>query len=424
MGGAVINLLRRLPRSPITTTAAVNIFAVVASATGGLLTARSLGTYGRGQFAAVSAWFGLAMILCEVGQSGAVTYYVSKSRPARASYVRASTSIVRRSAAVTVVLGLCISPALSHGSSQITIAYAIGFCASGVYAIGSPFLGLAQATNLQLWNAARLSQAGTYLLSNLLLFVSHRLGLIEAVLSILISMVAQLAVVLLARSVLGPRADLESARRREVARFGISQVAAAAPAAVNSSLDQVMLSQWVRPSVLGKYSVALGFMSISVAAVSAIGNVMFPRLAAPRDESDLAARHENRSIRTALGTAIVFSLLTAAAVPVALPLLYGNAYRGAIPLVWILTPGTVCLALNQVLADLLRARGLPSRVARAQTTAALVTIIMLAVLLGPLGVLGAALTTTAAYGTASASMYRTLRRLQRSSPAESVNAGS
>ena len=49
-----------------------------------------------------------------------------------------------------------------------------------------------------------------------------------------------------------------------------------------------------------------------------------------------------------------------------IPLVFGRDYSGAVPMVWILTPGAVFLSCGQVTGDLLRGRNHPTVVARAQ----------------------------------------------------------
>jgi O-antigen/teichoic acid export membrane protein len=95
------------------------------------------------------------------------------------------------------------------------------------------------------------------------------------------------------------------------------------------------------------------------------------------------------------------------------PLVFGPAYRGVVPLLWILTPGSVFLACGQVTGDLLRGRGEPKVVAVAQGIAAVFTVALLLALLPLVGVYGAAIASTIAYGVALIVMLRRLSRQPR-----------
>jgi O-antigen/teichoic acid export membrane protein len=97
-----------------------------------------------------------------------------------------------------------------------------------------------------------------------------------------------------------------------------------------------------------------------------------------------------------------------------IPLVFGPAYRGAIPLLWLLAPGGVFLCCGQVAGDLLRGLNRPKYAAAAQGTAAVFTVILLVALLPVLGVAAAAIATTVSYGVALIVMVRLLRRPPRS----------
>jgi O-antigen/teichoic acid export membrane protein len=193
--------------------------------------------------------------------------------------------------------------------------------------------------------------------------------------------------------------------------YGAAQIAALTPAALNSNLDQLVLSQTVRPADLGRYAIAVSLTSLPIPLVGAIGNVAFPRLAAQRAVTDATLEIQRLAV---LGSAV---LATAMLVPLAaiaywlVPLVFGAGYRGAVPLLWILAPGAVFLACGQVTGDLLRGGHRQIVVAWAQGLAAVFTVVLLIVLLPLVGVYGAAIASTIAYGFALAMMLRSLRRL-------------
>jgi O-antigen/teichoic acid export membrane protein len=110
------------------------------------------------------------------------------------------------------------------------------------------------------------------------------------------------------------------------------------------------------------------------------------------------------------GVAAAILLPIAASAYWLIPAVFGPAYRGAVPLLWILTPGGIFLACGQVVGDLLRGLSRPGLVATAQGLAAICTVILLVALLPLAGVAAAAIASTVAYGTALAVMIRWLRR--------------
>jgi O-antigen/teichoic acid export membrane protein len=149
---------------------------------------------------------------------------------------------------------------------------------------------------------------------------------------------------------------------------------------------------------------------IPVPLVSAIGNVAFPRLAARRKVSADGSRMQLAAVAASAGVAAAILLPIALSAYWVIPAVFGPAYRSAVPLLWILTPGGIFLACGQVVGDLLRGLNRPGLVAIAQGFAAIGTVIMLVALLPGTGVAAAAIASTVAYGTSLAVMIRWLWR--------------
>ena len=54
----------------------------------GILLARLLGPTGRGEYAALSTWFGLSLVVFELGIASATVYFVSRHREKSSDYVK------------------------------------------------------------------------------------------------------------------------------------------------------------------------------------------------------------------------------------------------------------------------------------------------------------------------------------------------
>jgi O-antigen/teichoic acid export membrane protein len=200
---------------------------------------------------------------------------------------------------------------------------------------------------------------------------------------------------------------------RPLAMYGVAQIAALTPATLNAQLDQLVLSQTVRPADLGMYAIAVSLTQLPIPLVAAIGNVAFPRLASQRSVTEATRRLQRVAMLGSAGITAALLLPIAGSAYWLIPLVFGSAYRGAVPLLWILTPGTVFLACGQVVGDLLRGRNHPLVVAWAQGLAAIFTVVLLIALLPLVGVAGAAIASTVAYGVALAAMLRCMWRLPR-----------
>src|SRR5664280_2393761 len=93
-------------------TAAFNLTGTGISAVTGVLLARLLGPSGRGDYAAVTSYFGLALVLFEVGLGSSVVYQVSKDRQGQANYVWTAAGLLvplaLAGALVSVALGVTV----------------------------------------------------------------------------------------------------------------------------------------------------------------------------------------------------------------------------------------------------------------------------------------------------------------------------
>ena len=71
-------------------TAGYNVASAVAAGLGGIIVARALGPEMRGEYAAVTAWFGVVLMVGTMGQPAALCFYVARdpARPAATSRPR------------------------------------------------------------------------------------------------------------------------------------------------------------------------------------------------------------------------------------------------------------------------------------------------------------------------------------------------
>ncbi len=393
-------------------TAGYNVAATAAAGLGGIIVARALGPEMRGDYAAVTAWFGVALMIGGMGQPAALCFHVAHDPGNARGYVATSRAMMLGTGTAAIAGGILLAPLLARGNAGLTVAYRIAFA--------SLYRGLRrrQLHVLAAGQKPALVEHGAGEPADTQPGVPHRIvatadAHADAALIVLaLTMLLQLAwAYYRCRSADLAPGHAQARLVRPLARYGLSQIAALTPAALNANLDQLVLSQAVPPAVLGRYAIAVSCSLLPIPLVSAIGNVAFPRLASRQRVDGLAARMQWLGI---LGSAC---LAAAALVPLDLvapwliPRVFGPGYAGVVPLLWILTPAGVFLACNQVTGDMLRGRKRPLVVARAQGLAAVFTVILLVALLPVAGVYGAAIASAVAYGVALAMMLLSLRRL-------------
>jgi O-antigen/teichoic acid export membrane protein len=386
----------------------------IAAGLGGILMARTVGPTVRGEYAAITAWFGIALMVGGMGQPAALCFYVSRDPLRARQYVATSRAMMLATGALALTAGVLLAPILSQGNAQVADGYRIAFSTSIVAFVGASYTFSLQARDIHRWNVVRVVQPVLSVAAMGTLWALRLLTLQTALIILAVTMVLQLAWAYRSCRLIGlAPGRLEARLFRPLATYGMAQIAALTPAALNAQLDQLVLSQTVASADLGRYAIAVSLTMLPLPLVAAIGNVAFPKLAARRVASDGTRRLQVLAVLGSAGVAAGMLLPLAAVAYWLVPLVFGEGYRDAVPLIWILTPGAVFLACGQVVGDLLRGRNHPAIVAWAQGLAAIFTVVLLIVLLPVVGVAGAAIASTVAYGIALAMMLRSLWRLPR-----------
>jgi O-antigen/teichoic acid export membrane protein len=406
----------------VSSTAGVNVGSSAAAAIGGAVLARALGPGLKGDYAAIVAWSGIVLMLGDLGQPAALCYYVARQPRLARGYVATSRAMMLMAGSVAMAAGLALAPLLAHGDPRLTLAYRIVFSGSVFSFASASYSYSLQARNPAYWNAIRMAQPLLSLAAIGTMWAADALTLDRAAMTLVATAFVQLcgAYVLCHRARLAP-GRARRALARPLAAYGIAQLASVTPYALNASLDQLILSQLMPAADLGRYSVAVAVTLLPVPVVSAIGSMAFPKLAA----REVITAANDRLMRTAvlLSAALAVGILLPAVLVAGwlVPRALGAGYQGAVPLMWILAPGGIFLACGQVAGDLLRGARSPATVAYSQWAAAVATGVLLVVLLPALGVAGAAVASTVAYGIALAAMTWVLWR--RPAPAAGLAPG-
>ena len=399
-------------------TAGYNTLSTVASGLGGIIVARALGPEMRGEYAAVTAWFGVALMIGGMGQPAALCFHVAHDPGQARGYVATSRAMMLTTGTAALVGGLLSAPLLAHGNAELTFAYRIAFATSILAFVGASYTFSLQATNLRWWNTVRASQPVMSLTCIVVLWQLRLLTLTAALFVLALTMAIQLGFAYYRCRSAGLAPGRADARLvRPLVTYGMAQIAALTPATVNAQLDQLVLSQVVPAATLGRYAIAVSCTMLPIPLVSAIGNVAFPQLASRRRVDGLALRMQWLGILCSACIAAGILVPLCLVAPWLIPLVFGPRYTGVVPLLWILTPAGIFLACNQVTGDVLRGRKRPFVVARAEGLAAVFTVILLVALLPVVGVYGAAIASAVAYGISLTMMLLSLRRLSPDSSA-------
>jgi O-antigen/teichoic acid export membrane protein len=392
-------------------TAGFNGITTLAAGLGGIILARYLGPAGRGEYAAVTVWFAFACIIGDLGQPGALCFYVAREPELARAYVATSRAMVMTAGGIMAAGGVLIAPVLSRETPGATAAYRIAFGATVIAVVAASYIYALQARDLHQWNVVRASQPTLSLAAICVLWRLRLLSLDTAAYVLVSSVVFQLALAYRGcrRTSLAPG---RAQRRliRPLFAYGIAQIAGSTPGMVNVQLDQLVLSQSVRAEDLGRYAIAVSLTMLPIPFVSAIGNVAFPKLAAQQSVTSEPHKLQWIALATSVALALAVVIPLASVAYWLIPLVFGPTYISAVPLLWILSPGAVFLAAGQVASDLLRGKKRPMVIGRAHGIAAIFTIVFLATLLPFIGVYAAAIASTTSYAVAFVVLAMALRR--------------
>jgi O-antigen/teichoic acid export membrane protein len=152
---------------------------------------------------------------------------------------------------------------------------------------------------------------------------------------------------------------------------------------------------------LGVYSLAIGLAELLWYVPQSVSQVLMPHVASST-EAD-ADSITSAFCRVSVTVAALLSLLLAIASTVVIPWLL-PAFRGAIPVIWILLPGAVVASIFKVLASDLNGRGQPLKTLLPPATALLFSVSGCIYAIPRFGMIGAAAVTSMSY-LLNASLY-------------------
>jgi O-antigen/teichoic acid export membrane protein len=194
---------------------------------------------------------------------------------------------------------------------------------------------------------------------------------------------------------------------RDALRFGAALQLSNLLVLVTGRLDLLFVYRIRDPASAGRYSIALTVGMLVGTMPLALAYASFPRLANLEDgpARALTAQVFRVGMVVAAAAASVLGFLT----PVAVPLLFGSAYRGAIGPSLVLVAGGVFWSAQWLLSRASAARGAPAALCASFATSFSVMVLLDLILIGPYGEMGAAVAAfaSAVAGLAvAASFYR------------------
>jgi O-antigen/teichoic acid export membrane protein len=383
-------------------TTLAQIFLPLTSLVSGPILARALGPDGRGLYSAVLAPLTVLGFVALVGLPDATTFAVARLRIPKGHALVLLLRLCFVYGVVASVVLILSAPLILH---RTPAAVPLLQLAALTLPLQMLLTIIRQATagsaDFQWRNAERVLSA-TFRLLGLLLFAA--VGILTpdwAVWLTIVSMVV--GGPLLVYGTFGRRLlrALRTEPRvraahphltRTLAAYGLRSWGGVFAYLVNWRLDQAVLVILVSTRELGFYAVAVSLAELPQTAFAQFRNLLFAESAA-RDDLSVVTR----ASRMLVGVTVLMAILGAVGSPIVIPLLFGPAFKSAVPMSQILLFGAIPFLLDSVMAAGLLSLGYPGRASVGQITGGFLTVVGLFVLCPRIGAIGAAWTSLGAY---------------------------
>lgn len=363
---------------------------------------RWLGPAGRGEIAAAMLWPMLLVYLSSMGLIVSTMYFTSlpDSRP----QIIFNNAIVLGSllSAMTLPISFVALPALLKSQTSEVIAGSRLFLLIIPISLITQFgIGVLQGRlRMAEFNWLRTIIPFGYLIGTVVLVAIANLTLINIIVLHLFlnAMVLVGTLAVLAKSGIYPGVETDKDLAGRMVKYGAKVHVGNISGLANLSLAQVLMAAWLSPSYLGLYVVAASSANLSQVFSQAVQTVVTPGIAQRDSESEQAALLQ-RVFRQYWLISLLITLVIGLTLPVLIPFVFGVGFKDSVWPAEVLLLGSCIVGAKQVLAGAAQALGNPWLGSKAQLCALVVTIVSLYCLLPSMGIMGAAVATTAAYST-------------------------
>ena len=399
-------------------TAGTNILLAVLGLVSGISAARLLGPVGRGELAAIQTVPSVIASLAMLGMPEATVYFSARHPSEAGSYLGAGIGVALVSSLPALLVGYMLVPWFLHAQRPeivwTTKWYLLGLVPIYVLVgmLGHPFRG---RQDFGVWNAMRFLASSGWIAVLAVAWLCNRAFPVFLALGNLVALGLLLLpfAVLVKQRVPGPfMPDLRKCG--SMLRYGLPCMMTGMPQMLNLRLDQMLMAALLPSRQLGLYAVAVAWSGAGIPLLSALGAVTAPTVASAADHWQRVQRLAATARVTAL-IALVLCLTIILVTPFAILVLFGEKFRGSITPALLLVPASGVLGINQVIQEGLRGMGHPYAVLQAELAGLVATVIALALILRPMGGVGAAISSLLGYSTVSVVLLLNARRHARTS---------
>jgi O-antigen/teichoic acid export membrane protein len=365
-----------------------------------VLLSRWLGPAGRGEIAAAMLWPTILVYLSSMGLIMATMYFAALPRSRPDSLFANSTLLGIAQGMLAAVVGFAILPwVLRSQTAEVVSAGRLFLLVIPIALITQYGVSILQGRmRISSFNWLRMILPSGYLTGTVILTIAGRLSLFSIILLHLFLHSVALIATLVALSRAGVKLSLkpDTDLAKEMLKYGGKVHVGNISGSVNLSLDQVLMAAWLPPAALGLYVAAVSSAGLSQVFSQAVQMVSTPSITQRETLSERASVLQG-IFRSYWLLSFLITVVIGALLPVAIPLVFGASFKDAIWPAEVLLAGAFFLGAQVVLAGGAQALGNPWLGSKANVGALIVTLVLLYLLLPRLGIMGAAIATSAAY---------------------------
>lgn len=361
--------------------------------------ARALDVDGRGDLAAATAPFMLAVAIATLGLPDAVTNVLARRSSLRRVTWLALVSSLLGTGALSVLIVWLASPILTQGGSS-----GLGTLMTVATLATIPGLLVAllrgTAAGLHMWGVVateRVLNGSLRILGIVGFAVAGQLTLFTATLvSVLGPVLAGFAYLRLIGATPTESRESRPTPARRAFAYGTKAWLGSVAGILLMRIDQLLVLPLGGATQLGLYAVAVNVSEVPLIINSATREVMFSSDAAQRDNA-----RAGLAARATFIACLLCAVVVLAPIGWWLPLVFGVEFSGAIPIALLAAVAVVVGVPGSIAGATLSARGRPELRSFSILVACVLNVVLLFLLVPPLGGIGAALATLAGNLTSS-----------------------
>jgi O-antigen/teichoic acid export membrane protein len=358
----------------------------------GVILARVLGRQGRGELLAIQALPLLVGTFGMLGLQDALIYFGARSPRRIGEYAVSATALIALLGVPIVAIAALLMPwYLEEQSGSVILASQLYLGLLFAHALTTLSITTARAAHdISLWNKLRLVPTVLWVAIILALWGSgtldpSRLALVYLAVFLVWCVVA----VIPTRRYFRESRALKVKLWPPMMRYGLPVAVGATPMVLNQRIDQTIIVGLFAAEDLGLYGVAVSWSMLMMLPGTAMASVAFSKVAGMEDVEG-RRRFAGKSLLTLTVISILGVGALALAAPIAIPLIFTEEFRGAVPPAIVLTVAAGLRNLVLLVENLMMGVGLP-RVVMIAEWAGFAALFGLIVGLAPrFGLLGAA----------------------------------